>query len=399
MRLACLGSAALGAAALLSATTARAAPVEIDPIFVSELDFRVHSQRDVEANDGFDVDRLRFGTRVGFTPWFRAAAQLELAAESVHILDASVTVIPVPELEISFGASPTPLFSSARDEPLWALPLPELSMVTRAFWPAYDLGLEVHRLPTPRLPLEAWVRVGNGSGSALGNDNSDYALDARLDAAFGRAVTGAPRSVPLGLRLGAGLHAESAQSRLGVSGTTADGFLFYRPATVNGARYVVEGHLVAYGGPVKLTVEAALAKENRSANLSGNLATPDVALDPVLSRGGFVEIGWMVLGPRRRHGAWPVDSPIGTWDWGALELGARAERLGLGMGARDVQSGGATSGSAAVRWWATSFAALSVAAYYTAYDQAPIEEPTVTRSWLGILRATVRLPEGALRQK
>jgi hypothetical protein len=32
-----------------------------------------------------------------------------------------------------------------------------------------------------------------------------------------------------------------------------------------------------------------------------------------------------------------------------LELGGRVERLGLGMGARDVKVGGATSASIAVR--------------------------------------------------
>ncbi len=398
MRAACVGPAlAVLLTAGLTAGAASAGSFELDPIVMSEIDLRVHSQRNFEANDGFDVARLRLGARLGFTRWFRAAAQVEVVGDSPRILDAWVAVIPSPEWEIGFGAAATPLFSSARDEPLWALPLPELSMVTRAFWPAYDAGIEVHRLPTPRLPLEGWLRVGNGSGSALGNDNSDYAVDARLDAAFGRAVTGAPRSLFGGLRLGAGLHAESALSRLGVSGTTADGFLFFRPTTVNGPRYVTEGHLVGYAGPVKLTVEAALAKESRSQNLSGNPDAPSVPQDPVISRGGFVEAAWMILGPRRRHGAWPVDSPVGTWDWGALELGARAERLALETGARDVKSGGATSGSAALRWWVTSFVAVSAAVYYTSYDQAPVEEPAVTRSWLGIFRATMRLPEGTLR--
>jgi phosphate-selective porin OprO and OprP len=397
MRGATIGAAL--SALVLSAGVARAGSFELDPIVVAELDLRLHSeaQRNIEGNDGFAVDRLRLGTRLGFTRWFRAVAQVELVGESPRILDARVVAIPSPEWEISFGPGPTPLFSSARDEPLWALPLPELSMVTRAFWPAYDFGLEVHRLPTPRVPIEAWLRWGNGSGSALGNDNSAYALDARLDAAFGRAVTGAPRSLPLGLRLGAGLNAGAPASRLGVSGTTAEGFLFYAPATVNGPRYVFEGHVVAYAGPVKLTVEAALAKENRSENLSGNPDTPSVAQDPVFSKGIFAEVGWMIRGPWRRHGAWPVDSPIGTWDWGALELGARGERLSLETGARDVQPGGATSGSAALRWWTTSFAAASAAVYYTVYDQPPIAEPTQTRSWLGIFRVTVRLPEGTLR--
>jgi len=373
--------------------------VDLQPILVGELDYRAHSIPDTEGEDGFAANRLRLGARMNVSTWFGAAAQIELVdREHPVILDAVVAVRPAPEWEISFGASPTPLFSSARDEPIWALPVPELSMVARAFWPGYDFGLEVHRLPTPRLPLEAWLRVGNGSGSALGNDNKDYALDARLDVALGRARAGAPASVPFGLRFGSGFHAEVAEDRLGVGGKTADGFAFYRPATVSGPRWLAEGHLVAYAGPVKLTVEAAIAKEGRQADTDGNPKTPRVAEAPVISRGGFVELGWMVVGPRRRHGRWPVESPVGTWDWGALELGARAERLVLGDGAPDVKPGGATAGSAAIRWWTTSFLAVSLAAYYTRYDVAPIEEPDRRASWLGMFRVTVRAPSDVISQ-
>jgi phosphate-selective porin OprO/OprP len=252
-----------------------------------------------------------------------------------------VTVKSTQELEISLGAGKTPLFSSARDEPVWSLPVLGLSMMTRAFWAGYDAGVEVHRLPTRRVHLEGWLRVGNGSGSALGNDNSSFALDAT----FGRARAEASAREHFGLRFGAGVHVESAEDWLGSAGTTADGFLFYRPPTVAGPRHVVEGHLVAYPGPVKLTVEGALAKEGRSKDTDGNPTTPRVGEDAVISCGGSIEVGWMIFGPWRRHGAWPVQ----TWYWGALELGGRVERLGLGMGARDVKVGGATSASIAVR--------------------------------------------------
>ena len=385
--------AAAVAALVLVAPPARAdLPFDLRPIVVSEVDFHIHSVPSIEGEDGFSVERLRLGARASFTPWFSGAAQVELVGESPRILDASLTVKPTRDWEISLGAGKTPLFSSARDEPVWSLPVPGLSMTTRAFWAGYDAGLEVHRLPTPRLPLEGWLRVGNGSGNALGNDNSSYALDARLDAVFGRARVDAPARERFGLRFGAGMHVESAEDRLGIAATTADGFLFYRPPTVSGPRHVVEGHLVAYAGPVKLTVEGALAKEGRSKDTDGNPDTPRVAQDAVISRGGVVELGWMIVGPWRRAGAWPVQTPKQTWDWGGLELGGRVERIGLGMGARDVTAGGATAASIAVRWWATSFAALSTAAYFTAYDTPPIEEPKQSSAWLGIVRATVRLP-------
>lgn len=383
-----------GVAALVLAAPAAHAdlPFDLRPILVSEIDFRIHSAHALEGEDGFAVDRLRLGARASFTPWFSAAAQVEIVGESPRILDASLTVKPTPEWEFSLGAGKTPLFASARDEPVWSLPVPNLSMVTRAFWPGYDAGVEVHRLPTRSVPLEGWLRLGNGSGSALGNDNSSYALDARLDAAFGRAVAGGSAQERFGLRFGAGVHLESAEDRLGISGTTSDGFLFYRPATVSGPRHVAEAHLVAYAGPLKLTAEGALAKEGRSKDTDGNPTTPRAAQDTVISRGGAVELAWMIFGPWRLQGSWPVQTPVQTWDWGALELAGRAERIGLGRGARDVTPGGATAASVAVRWWATSFVALSAATYYTAYDAPPIEEPESKSAWLGIARATVRLP-------
>lgn len=380
-------------AALLLAPAAHAEPFELQPLFVSENDFRVHSNRHLEAEDGFSAERLRLGARLSFTRWFRATAAVELVGESPRILDAMITVVPDPAWEISLGAGRTPLFSSARDEPLWTLPLPELSMVTRAFWPGYDAGIELHRLPTPGLPLEGWLRLGNGSGSALGNDNSDYALDARLDVAFGRALPRAQSDAFLGLRLGSGLHLESAEDRLGISPTTPGGFAFYAPVTVSGPRSLAEAHLVLYAGPLKLTAEAALAREGRSRDTDGKPDTPRVAQAPVSSKGAFAELAWMIRGPRRRQGRWPVESPLGTWDWGALELGGRVERLRLGTGAPDVDPGGATSASLALRWWATSFAALTASATFTSYDTPPITEPDRTSGWLGLFRATVRLPE------
>jgi phosphate-selective porin OprO/OprP len=271
-------------------------------------------------------------------------------------------------------------------------------MVTRAFWPAYDAGVEVHRAATARVPIEGWLRVGNGSGSALGNDNDDYALDARLDVALGRARTGVAATVPFGLRFGSGLHLESAYDRLGIAGATADGFVFFDAPTVSGPRYLTEGHVVAYGGPVKLTVEAALAKESRSKDTDGNTATPPVPEASVISKGAFAEAAWMIFGPWRRHGAWPVDSPIGVWDWGGLELGARAERILLAQGAPDVVPGGAWSTSGALRWWTTSFLAASLAVYYTRYDVAPVEETDKRTSVLGMFRVTVQAPRDLVTQ-
>jgi len=382
----------VAAALVLSTSAARAQDTRVQALFVGEIDATLHSAERIEGEDGFSVARLRLGARADFTRSFYAVAQAEWAQEKPALLDAYVSLRPAPSWEVSFGARKTPLFSAARDEPVWMLPVPERPMIVRALWPSRDVGLEVHRLPTRSMPLEAWLRVGNGSGSVLGNDNSDFALDARLDVALGRAngdVSGAPF---FGLRLGSGVHVENAEDRLGVRATSADGFLFYRSPTVFGPRYVAEAHASLYLGPVRIQGELGTARESRAKDTDGNPDTPRVPLDSIRSTGGFVEAAWMLTGQRRSPGVWPTVSPGRSWGFGALELAGRFERISLGRGARDIEPGGATSASFALRWWATRYGALSAAGYVTAYDVAPIEEPGTTRSFLGIVRATFHVP-------
>lgn len=364
----------------------------VKPIALAELDYRVHAAKSIEGEDGFAPARMRLGARADLAAWLRLVAQAEWATDKPALLDAYVDLGPFRTFSFRFGASKTPLFASSRDETVDTLPVPERSMMARAFWPGRDFGLEVRRSATRALPLDAWLRVGNGAGRVLGNDNSDYALDARLDIAFGRALPEAPGAPFLGLRLGAGIHLESAKDRLGVTPDTADGFVFYRAPTVSGPRRVVEAHTVVFAGPIRLLAEIALAKEGRSKDTDGNPDTPREEQEATQSRGASVELAWMITGQRRKPGQWPVSTPFGAWDWGGLEVAGRFERLDLGLSALDVQPGGATSGSAAVRWWATSYLAVSAAWYVTSYDTPPIEEPDRTSSWVGLFRVTARAP-------
>lgn len=381
------------AAASLCAATARAEPPVVKPILLAETDLRFDAPDRVEGEDGFAAARFRLGASMTIGSWFRAVGQAEWAQEKPALLDAYAEVRPLPGWALRAGAGKTPLFANGRNETLFTLPVPELPMVVRAFWPARDLGVEVQKLPTRALPVEAWLRAGNGSGAVLGNDNSDFALDMRLDVVLGRAQPGAGAASLLGLRLGGGLHLDSVEDRPGVSGTTAGAFTFYRPPTVSGPRRVAEAHAVVYAGPVKVTGEIAVAHESRSKDTDGNPDTPRIQLPETMSAGGYVEASWMIFGPRRLPGAWPVETPWNRWDWGGLELAGRFERLELGKGAPDVQAGGATSGAVAVRWWATSYAALSAAFYGYAYDTAPIEEPDRKDTWVALLRLTMRAPD------
>jgi phosphate-selective porin OprO and OprP len=372
-----------------------AVPGHIDPIVVAELDYWAHSAADfAEGTNGFSVGRLNLGAHVVLTSWCSMLAVVEWADESPHLLDAVVTLVPTRGWEINIGATKTPLFSTARDEFSWQLPVPELPMVVTALWPGRDAGIELHRLPTYALPIEGWLRFGNGSGNALGNDNDDYAVEGRLDLVLGRARPGASLAKPFGMRLGAGIRAKSAEDRPGITGTTADAFEFYRPTTVAGPRHVGEVHAVGLLGPVKLDAAVAVAQEGRLANSNGSPDAPRTPLDPVTSRGAYAELAWMITGQHRVIGAWPIQTPLSLahWDGGAVEIAGRVERLDLERGAPDVTPGGATAGSVAVRWWTSRFLAISVAGYRYRYDAPPIEEPTRIGSWLGLIRTTVFAP-------
>ena len=339
-----------------------------------------------EGETGFEVRRLYLGARWEPVPWASVVGSINPVAgehESL-VVDAHVRVAPKGPVDFSVGYAKTPLFASAHDAAIETVPIPELSLSTRAFWPGRDVGAEAH-LAGPKLPIEAWLRVGNGSGSPKGNDNPEISFDGRADLVLGRARDGAERGDTFGLRLGGGFHVEQAEDRAGLTGETPTGFEFWRSPTIAGTVWVAEGHVVGLAGPVQVTLEGAAASEGRSEDTDGNPDTARAELDPVQSWGGSGEVAWTVTGQHRQPGAWPVaGEKIG------VEVAGRGERLSLGGGASDVDPGGATGGELAVRVWHPLGLGGALTGGYFVYDTAPLEEPEVTSSWFVAARVTAR---------
>jgi phosphate-selective porin OprO and OprP len=363
--------------------------VAFSPLLVGELDYRVQSN-EVEGPTGFALGRFRLGGELRPTESFLAVGSVEWALEKPLLVDAWVQLSPMDGLHLSLGYGKTPLFASAKDVAVEALSIPELSLPVRALWPQRDLGLEAQFSPRD-VPLEAWVRVGNGSGSPLGNDNAEPAVDVRLDGLWGGASRSAAPDTRWGLRLGGGVHGENAFDRAGAGGTTPTNFLFYRAVPVSGVRWVTEGHAVFWHGPFQVTAEGGVAWEQRSRDTDGNPDTPRERLPGIRTQGGAVELSWLARGSRRAVRGWPSGPPgtEGLLNRGAVEVAARVERLVAGLGAPDVQTGGARGGAVAVRWWATDFVGAGVAGYWLRYDQPPIEAPDRRDSWLVLSRVTV----------
>lgn len=362
------------------------APV-LQPTVLGEVDYRVYPS-EVEGNTGFALARMRPGLVLTPTPWLRAVTAFEFAGESPIILDAFARLRPAEWVEFTAGYSKPPLFASFVYEPVHTMPFPDRAPVVTAFRVRRDLGVDVHLAPRA-VPLEGWLRVGNGTGSALGNDNALPAGYASLDLVLGRAWAGAaPEHRTYGLRLGGAALVESPRDRNGITGQTPLGFIYFRPIVVSGLRVVGEGHVIGYAGPLRLTVEGAVAREERSRDDDGNPSTPRLQLPVVHSYGITAELAWVLLGRPRDAGRAPgaAVGQDGGWSGGALEIAARYDGMWLGEGASDVRSGGSQGGALAVKWWPTDFLAASLAGYVTRYDTPPLEEPNELWSWGALAR-------------
>lgn len=361
------------------------------PTAMIQVDAQGHPQEE-EGPNGFSVARMRIGAWSNPTPYLFGLVQAEFADPEHPVpLDALVRFGPWRGLRVSVGYNRTPLFVSARTELEGTNPLPELSLPVRALWPGRDTGVELHY--TPDLPLEGWFRVSNGSPSPFTNDNGSLAFTGRIDATAGRSRWNATGHEPWGLRVGVGAVFDDTFDRAGAPGRIATGFTFYRPPTVAGLRRVVEGHALAYAGPVRALLEVGSAVESREADTDGNPATPRVNLEPSLTRGGALEVAWMVTGERRIASTWPIwgrKNPF-AFDHPAVELALRGERVDLGRGARDVPTGGATAGALSGNVWLNELTALTLAGYLYAYDRAPIEELDRLSSWILMARMTLFL--------
>jgi phosphate-selective porin OprO/OprP len=367
--------------------------VYIAPTALVQSDFQALPPE--EENIGFTLARVRIGAFSQPTDWILALVQAQFSPESEapEVLDAYARIGPWHGFRFTAGYSRSPLFVSARNELDGMTPLPELSMPVKALWPGRDLGVELHYAPS-RAPFEAWFRFGNGNPSPTQNDlNGSFAFTGRVDATFGRGRIDARGDEPFGLRIGAAaVLDDSSYDRAGASGITAAQFQFYRPPTVSGARRIFEAHLLALAGPVRFLAEAGGAMEDRSAS-NGNPSAPRTRLDPEITRGGAVELAWMLTGEKRVSSIWPVrpsKNPF-AFDHAAFEIAARVERLDVGLGMRDIAPGGATAASFAANAWLDAMFAVTLAGSYYRYDKAPIEEPTRLDSWLVQARLTVYL--------
>jgi phosphate-selective porin OprO/OprP len=347
------------------------ADLPVKPAILAELDYRTYPSA-VQGSTGFAVGRFRPGLAFAPAPWFISRATVEFAAPSPVLLDLFAIIHVTPWLHLGAGFMKPPLFATFRFEPDAYLPFPDFSALVTTFRIFRDLGVEMHLNPK-EIPLEFIVRLGNGTGSVLANDNALPAGYALLDLVLGRARD--PEATH-GLRLGASALIESVKARDGIAGRTPLGFVYYKPTPIAGLRLVSEAHAIAYLGPYRMTLEGVLAHEER----------PD--LRAVRSYGLGAEAVWVLRGRPRSTARNPYVAEE-DWSGGALEVGMRWDSLWLGRKAPDVTDGGSMTGSASLKWWPTSFLAATLYLFVAHFDQPPPEDPNADVSWGLQLRASL----------
>lgn len=384
-----IGIAAVAAATLLAG---QCFGLELQPIAVAETEVRAVAH-EFEGLSGFTVPRAYLGGRVAL----HADAELVLVGnwrlpEAPDLLDVALRFRPHSSVEVIAGYWRTPAFSSVRDQFDERQPVPERSLVAGALGSGRDLGVDVH-LRSADLPVAAWLHVGNGVASVVGNDNTSLAVDARADWTLGRARHGAQGTEPVGLLVGVSGHFDpNSADRAAIAGRTVTGFAWWRGPTVSGRRWLVQGHALAQWRSVQVRAEAGFASEGRSQDSDGNPSTPRAVEQAVHAWGWSGEAAWMVLGPWRHGDAWPGSesgAQSSTSASGGLEVAGRAERLAVGRAAQDVTASGAYAVSAAVRWWSAAHWGLALAGYRYAWDTAPVEARDVRETWTVLARLTV----------
>jgi phosphate-selective porin OprO/OprP len=347
--------------------------ISITPTLLLESDYR-HYPNEVEGQNGFALARLRPGILLRPTNQTKAVVSTELVGKAQMILDAYMRHQFSSELEMTVGYSKPPMFASFVYEPVYQMAFPDRAPVVMSFRIQRDAGIDLHWQPK-NLPLETWLRIGNGTGSPLGNDQSSPAFYFYMDYVMGRAHFHQKKEIDgFGLRMGMSAMYEKTADRDGIIGQTPLNFVFFRPVIVSGVRSVFEAHLVIYLKSLRWITEFAYANESRTKDDDGNINTPRVSLSDMVSFGLSSELTWMLVGQPRQVGkVLMVDAQkeqnIGQW-----EAGIRYDRLDLGKNANDVKDGGSEGGSILLKWFWANYISVSLDLYYMRYVFAPIEE-------------------------
>jgi phosphate-selective porin OprO/OprP len=251
-----------------------------------------------------------------------------------------------------------------------------------------DVGVEARFVPR-RAPIEAIVRLGNGSTDLQANETNTPTGYAAFDLVLGRAWVGGHNEL-LGLRLGAAASLDDRSAHDSIAGVTPFGFIYAQPVVATGLRTIVTTHAIAHAGPVRVIVEGGFVQEGRTDDPDGDPTTPAIELEPVRNWALTGELSWTIRGWRTFDGGPQVASLLdGKWDGGALELAARGDRFWLRRGATDLAATGGTSIGLALKWWPTQFLALTAYGDATIFDDPPIEPPDHQWGWTAVIRATL----------
>jgi phosphate-selective porin OprO/OprP len=286
-------------------------------------DFRTFDPPEVDAEDGFEMNRRRIGVQGTFLRVFEYEVEREIREANVW-RDVFLNFRYFDDFQIRGGKFKMPFSLEQLTSPT-DLDFIYRTNVVNNLSPARDIGVSVH---------------GQFAGRAVGYDVGVFEQDgenARFAANPGAGRTVAGRVTARPLRLSE-IEGNAREMTLGFSMTTGDvpeGLSslrgqtvfrepFFDPVYVNGRRLRLGVEADWQPGPFSVKGEFIRVTDQRR-----NQGVLQEDLPPIEARGWYVSGTWVVTGEDKFDGIVPR-APLFRGGAGALEVGTRYERLGFG---------------------------------------------------------------------
>ncbi len=265
-------------------------PVEIGGLL--RTGFRAEPSTSAEA-DGFDIfdARVSLGGEIGIVFDYFTQAEFDSGTETLRLLDATLTIPVIPEVEITFGLF-RPRWGYEALLPKGEITFADRSQAATAIGPGRQVGVEVGgEALDARLTWGAGVF--NGNGREFENDGDDFMYAARVEYnSIGTIAFYDDFVFQIGASIG---YSEDTSVELGPGIVTGD------PSAAPGIATAFAGDRLFWSGDLQLSYRGwTITGEYMRADydLDAPLAPggPGAGLVETEAWGGYVEAGYRAFG-------------------------------------------------------------------------------------------------------
>jgi hypothetical protein len=299
-------------------------PYEIRPRARLQLDYRAfpYSSKNLAYNnavpeDQFLVRRARVGFGGNFGP-FDFVFDADPIRSPLPIADFWFQWHSFDELQIRFGSFKAPFdYDDSQTSDLY------LDMVERPI--ATGSGNQI--TPDYRIGVEVFGKIGGGLFnyflSAVNQPDANAVVDgdplytARIETDVNGFEAGAG---VLTARVG---EAGAKGAGNSFTGATPAQYVFFTPVAIRGWEQAVMGDAAFYRGPGWISGGYAYAQQQRR-----RIAADGTSGDPLVTQGGWVTLGWMIMGPTSPG---PHGVPFSDWEYFSLDITKKRNARNVGL--------------------------------------------------------------------